>query len=186
MAVLEIEVHSDTNSGLRWEPTGETLRGSFRPARVGLESAGRLAMALPDGLPGQRVRIDDKGTAAVLEPLAADEHKRTRDTLAKLVTGDETATGERLTFAPAEKTYAAAHTPTWLAWAVRAVRGGLARVVKGTLPDAPPKDAKPRSFFSADPPDERDQTIRQLTALLMSRLTPDERKALGAQLGTGQ
>lgn len=187
MAVLEIEVHSDTNSNLRWEPTGETLRGSFRPARCRVSGAGELAMKLPDGLPGQRIRIDpDKGTAAVLEPLAGPDHKATRDALAKLVTGDEAATGERLTFAPAVKEYPAAHPGTWLGWAVRAVRSGLARVTAGKLPDKVPADCKPRAFSPPDPPDEKDQTIKALVAVLAAKLTPDERKQFAGLLGSGQ
>ncbi len=184
MPVVEIEVHSDTNANLRWEPVGETLRGSFRVSKCRNPEAGRLAMHLPDGLPGMRVRIDpEKGTAAILEPLAGPDHKTTRDTLAKLTTGDETATGERLTFAPALKEYPAAHAPTWIGWAVRAVRAGLARVVSGKLPDKVPADCKPRSFSPPEPPDEKDATIKALVAVLAAKLTPDERKQFAGLLG---
>lgn len=184
MAAVEIEIDTPTNSNLRWEPTGETIRGAFRPARCRIAGAGELAMKLPDGLPGQRVRIDpDKGTAAVFEPLSTPEHAGTRDTLARLVTADESATGERLTFAPAVREYASVHGPSWVGWAVRAVRSGMARVVSGKLPDTPPKDAKPRAFSLPDPPDERDQTIKALTALLVAKLSPDERKQFAGLLG---
>src|SRR6188472_3173032 len=128
--IVEIEVDSETNADLHFEPLAERVRGAFLPARVRQESAGKLAMALPTGLPGQRIRLDtDAKIGAVLEPLAGPAHAATRATVAKLITGDESATDARLSFAPAERTYPGVHVPTWLSYMVRAVRAGYARVV---------------------------------------------------------
>jgi len=187
MPTVEIEIDNPTNSNLRWEPTGDTLRGGFQPTRTRLSTAGELAMALPAGLPGQRVRIDpDRNTASILEPLAGPDFEGTRDTLAKLVTQDETADEGRLAFAPAERKHEAIHAPTWIGWAVRAVRSGLAKLTAGKLPDKVPADCKPRAFSPPDPPDEKDQTIKALVAVLASKLTADERKQFAGLLGTGQ
>jgi hypothetical protein len=164
--ILEIEVDGPTNSDLLFEPIGDRVRGRFQPSRVKLEAAGALAMQLPDGLPGQRLRLDTAaGRGAVIEPLAAPEHAATRATLARLVTGDAHATGDRLGFAPAVQEFPGVHVPTWLGWMLRAVRAGYARVVSGTLPDAVPADCKPRVFSSLSQPpaaDARDLLIGEL------------------------
>lgn len=176
---VEIEVDGPTNADLMFEPIQERVRGAFRPSRVRLESAGALAMQLPDGLPGQRIRLDTAadGTAhgTILEPLAGPEHAATRATLARLVTGEAHATGDRLGFAPAVREHPAAHAPTWLGWMVRAVRAGYARVVSGTLPDAVPTDCKPRVYSALSQPeaDPRDlligELMRRLEALEKAR-----------------
>ena len=180
---VEIEVDTPNNAELMFEPIQERVRGRFLPARVRQESAGKLAMSLPDGLPGCRIRLDtDSGTGTILEPLSLPQHAATRATCAKQMTGDESATEARLSFAPAERTFTGVHTPTWLAWMVKAVRGGLARVVVGKLPADPPADAKPRVFSSMSQgvqKDAKDVVIDRLTKLLMAKLTPAERKELG-------
>jgi hypothetical protein len=69
---------------------------------------------------------------------------------------------------------------------IRAVRAGYARLTMGTLPDVIPADAKPRKFSSLSQPpekDARDKTIETLTALLVSKLSPAERKELAGVLG---
>ena len=166
---IEIEVDGPANSDLLFEPIQERVRGRFQPARVRLEAAGALAMQLPDGLPGQRIRLDTDAAGAargsIIEPLAGPEHAATRATLARLVTGDAHATGDRLGFAPAVREYPAAHAPTWLGWMLRAVRAGYARVVSGKLPDAVPADCRPRVFSSLSQPqqpDARDLLIGEL------------------------
>lgn len=187
MPVIEVEIDNATNANARFEPLGQTVRGGFQAARARNPEAGQLVMHLPAGVPGQRIRVDtDKSVGTVLEPLATDDHKATRKALARLVTQDETADEGRLSFAPAVKEYPAVHTPTWVGWMVRLVRSGSAKLTAGKLPDKVPADCKPRSFSPPEQPDPKDDVIRQLTALLMGRLSADERKALGAQLGTGQ
>ncbi len=175
---VEIEVDGPTNADLLFEPVQERVRGRFQPARVGLESAGALAMRLPEGIPGQRIRLDTDPSGAargtIIEPLAGPEHAATRATLARLVTGDGSATGDRLAFAPAVREYPGAHAPTWVGWMVRAVRAGAARVVSGKLPDAVPADCKPRSYSALSQPaapDARDLLIGEL----MRRLDALER-----------
>lgn len=187
MAVVEIEVDTDTNANLFFQPLQEHVRGRFLPARVRVESAGKLAMALPDGVPGQRIRLDtDKAEATVLDPLAAPEHARTRDTLAKIVTGDESAKADRLAFAPPARITPGVHVPTWVGWMVRAVKAGYARVVSGQRPDAVPGECQPRVYSSMSQgprKDDKDGTIEKLTALLVAKLSPAERKELAGLLG---
>jgi hypothetical protein len=166
MPVIELEVDGPTNTDLMFEPIQERVRGRFLPSRVRLESAGALAMALPEGLPGQRIRIDtDKAEGTVFEPLADPGQKTTRAVLARLVTGDPGARDDRLGFAPAVRIFPGVHVPTWLGWMVRAVRAGLARVVSGTLPPDVPADCKPRVFSSlsqSGQPDAKDLLIADL------------------------
>ena len=182
--LIEIEVNSPSNADLHWEPTAERVRGAFQPSRVKQESAGKLAMALPTGLPGQRIRLDtDARVGTILEPLATPAHAATRATVAKLVTGDESATEARLSFAPPERTYPGVHVPTWLSYMVKAVRSGVARIVKGELPADPPADAKPRVFssLSRPPADAKPTSLADLLTAL-TKLTPAERKELAGIL----
>jgi hypothetical protein len=180
--LLEIEIGGDTNQDFLFSTGSEDVRvrGTFKPSRVGVPSAGALAMALPDGLPGQRVRLDtEKGVGVIVEPLNAPEHAKTRTTCAKLITGREEATEADVKF-DQERRFENVHVPSWLASMVKAVRGGHARVTAGTLPAAPPKDAKPRVFssVSAAQADTRDATIAQqgeLIKLLLAQLPADAR-----------
>src|SRR5262249_33297426 len=103
--------------------------------------------------------------------------------VAKLVTGDESATEARLSFAPPEKTYPGVHVPTWLAYMVKAARAGYARVVKGELPADLPADAKPRGFSSLSRPQNGPKAKRLADLLLgITRLSPAERKELAVAL----
>lgn len=181
--VIEIEVANDeVNSDMMFEPIQERLRGRFLPALVRQESAGKLAMKLPHGLPGQRVRLDlDKGTGEVIEPLADQSHAKTRLALAELLTGHPDG---KVQFAPASRAYSAIHVPTWLAWMVKAVRAGYAKLVKGTLPENPPADAKPRVFSSLSRPKDEPKPIGvgDIVAAI-GKLSATERKELAALLG---
>ena len=101
-------------------------------------------------------------------------------------TGDESAKADRLGFAPAVRISGGVHVPTWLGWMVRAVKAGYARVVSGSLPDAVPAECQPRVYSSMSQgprKDDKDATIEKLTALLVAKLSPAERKELAAVLG---
>lgn len=182
MAVIEIEVDNATNSDLHFVPTGTRVRGGFAAGRVRLAAAGQLALELPDGVPGQRVRIDtDAKTGAILEPLADPAAKPLRTAVAKIVTGEPDATEDRVSFAPAVKEYLNADPAKWVGWMARAVKAGYAKLTKGTLPAVNLADsARP----TRDEPDSRDKTIETLTALLLAKLSPTERKELAGLLGT--
>jgi hypothetical protein len=120
----------------------------------------------PD-VPGQRLRLDtDKGTAAVVEPLQADEHAALRSKL----------TAKAFAIPQALEEFASAHVPTWLYWMKRAVETKLARIVRGQLPDK--IDGTPRKQFlhATHVPDPRDRRIDQLLTLLLAKLSPAEKK----------
>jgi hypothetical protein len=182
--MIEIEVDTPNNADLYFEPLAERVRGAFQPARVRQASAGALAMALPAGLPGQRILLDvDKAEGAVVEPLAAPDHAATRAAVARVLTGDEGATADRVTFAPAVRVFPGVHVPTWTAHMAKAVRAGLARVVRGQLPKDPPADARPRVFSSLSrPKDEAKPASLSDLLTALSRLSPAERKELAAAL----
>jgi hypothetical protein len=187
--ILEIEIGGDVNQDYLFSTGTEDVRvrGSFRAGRVSVPTAGALAMALPDGVPGQRVRIDtEKGIGCILEPLHATEHAKTRAAVAKIIARREDAKEDAVKFDPAERRYQNAHVPSWLASMVKAVRGGHARLTAGTLPDSPPKDARPRVFssVSAAAADPRDATIADQNALiklLLAKLPAAEREKLTAK-----
>ena len=183
--ILEIEVDSPTNADYLFATGSEDVRvrGAFKPARVRVPTAGGLMMALPDGLPGQRVRLDtERGVGCVIEPLHGPDHAATRATCAKLMTRKEDATEADVKFDPAERRFDAVHVPSWVAAMCKAVRGGHARLIAGKLPDGPPADARPRVFSAVSAQtDPRDATIADQNALiriLLLKLPAAERAAL--------
>lgn len=171
---IVIEIDSASNNDHQWEPTGTRLRGRFLPGRVN-HTAGALPQELPEGIPGQQVHIDPDGKfARITDPLAAPEGAPLRAKLTELIVGK----GGQLSFGEAERRYDGIHVGQWVGWAVRAVKAGLARLISGKLPDAVPDDC-PRRTFATATTDPRDEQIRQLTALLISKLSEPEKKALG-------
>lgn len=184
--LVEIEIDGPQNEEhLFFTGTEDVrVRGGFKPSRVRTPTAGPLLMELPEGLPGQRVRLDvEKGVGFIIEPLQTPEHAQTRTACARLQTRKDDATEAALKFDPAERRFDGVHVPSWLASMVKAVRGGHARVTAGTLPASPPKDARPRVFssVSAAQSDPRDATIADQNALiklLLAKLPAADRAAL--------
>lgn len=179
--MIEVEVDTPTNGNLMFQPTLTTVRGRFMPARVASKHIGELVREFPEGVPGQRIRLDPvTGTGAILEPLADPAAAELRAAVAKRLTRDPDG---KVEYAPAKQTFADVHVPTWTLWIMRAVRAGLARVVKGTLPDIEPADGKRDFFARPTVPDAKDAVIEKLTGLLIAKLTPAERKELASILG---
>lgn len=177
---VEIEVNTPTNGNLLFQPTLTTVRGRFLPTRVASKHIGELVREFPEGLPGQRIRLDpDTATGAILEPLADPGAAELRAAVAKRLTGDRDG---KVEYAPAKVTFADVHAPTWMLWMLRAVRAGLAKVTRGTLPDVEPPDGKRDLFARPTVPDAKDAVIEKLTALLIAKLSPAERKELASIL----
>lgn len=179
--IYEIVVDNDLNADLYFEPLSERIRGGFQPGRVKDESSGKLFQALPKGIAGQRVRLDvDRSEGSVIEPLATADAE-TKRAVAKLITGDP---DKPVTFAPAVRITPNVHVGTWLGWMVRAVKSGLARETEGTLPDAVPADARPRSYSAASRTQDptRPASVPEIIAAV-GKLSPAERKELAAAFG---
>lgn len=126
------------------------------------------AREFPKGVPGQRLRLDTESrTAAVLEPLHEAQHAVTRERIEK----------KGMTIGPASEEVGNVDVPTWAYWLKRAVEGGLAKVVRGSLP---PIEGKPRKQFMTaervDPADEDRLVRRQEVAAKLAMMTPAQRK----------
>jgi hypothetical protein len=182
--MVEIEVDEATNGGLLFHPAGERVRGRFDPARVASDDIGTLVRQFPRGVPGQVIAYDPATNTGyirepLLDPANADVKAAVEKKLTALSPGQST-----VDFGTAVREYPTAHAGTWLGWMARAVRSGVARVVKGKLPESDPPDMK-RGFYTSEPKaDPRDATITQLVGLLTAKLTPAERKELAAVLGS--
>jgi hypothetical protein len=167
--VIEIEVDNAQNGQLHFLPIGRSLRGRFDPARDTEPQARLLLIDYPRGVPGQRLALDaDAGTAWLTDGLHDAEHKEAREKLKRK--------GYALPPEREELTLQKGDVPTWLYWIKRAVESGLARLVRGKLPDKIEGPVKKSFVVPERKPDQKDATIAKLTALLLAKLSPAERR----------
>jgi hypothetical protein len=169
--VIEIEPDTKNNNDLGFMPLWRSIRGRFDFNRMGEREAKLMTIKFPDPIPGQRLGIDlDAGEGYIVEPLHHPEHRKIRETLAK--DGYPGLEPERAIFPLQKEDHA-----TWLYWMKRAVDGGLAKLVRGKLPDR--IEGKPRKNFVTKPRiDPRDKMIERLTAILFAQLPPEKQKAV--------
>ncbi len=174
--MVEIVVDNGQNGDLLFHPAAERVRGAVDVSRVQLPELGTLPRDFPKGIPGQTIAFDPAtNTGSIREPLLTAEHATVRATIEKTIPGAD--------FGVAERSYPNAHAGTWLGHMRRAVEAGLAKLVKGKLPEADPPDMR-KGFYTPEPKaDPKDATITQLVALLASKLSPAERKEMAALLG---
>ena len=126
MKAVEVEVDGALNECLSFRPLpGRLVRGRYDLNRVAEPLARIKASEWPVPIPGQRLGVDAEGIGYLAEPLHAPEHAPMRE---KIV-----AAGMKLE--PELTAFEGIDVPSWLYWLRRAVEGGLARVVKGALPD---------------------------------------------------
>ncbi|MBP3957733.1 hypothetical protein J8F10_20980 [Gemmata sp. G18] len=177
--MVEIEINNERNGDLLFHPTGERVRGRFDVRAINSPEIGTLVRDLPNGVPGQVIRFDPTtGTGAIVEPLHDFQYTATRAAIEKRI-------GGAVDFDKPVKEFPNAHAGTWLGWMRRAVVAGVARVVKGKLPDSDPPDMR-RGMYYTEKADPRDTTINQLVALLTSKLSPAERKELAGGLAVAK
>lgn len=183
--MVEIVVDTGRNGDLLFHPAGERVRGTFSAVNVAAEDIGALCRDFPQGVPGQVIGFDPAtGTGYIRDPLTAPEHAGTRAVIERRL-GGLSGTPAKVDYPAAEKRFENAHAGTWLGWMARAVKSGAAKLVKGKLPDTDPADMK-RGFYHQDRIDPKDGVITQLTALLMAKLSPAERKELAGVLGAAK
>ena len=140
--VLEAEIDTPRNGNLHFNPIGRKVRGRFDYNRVAEPLARMQSSRFNGPIPGQVLGIDlESGECYVRELLHESEHSVTRAEIEKSAS-----------IAP-EKEPVKTDKPTFLYWFLRAVEGGLARVIKGTLPEK--IDGKPRLHFHGPEPTER-------------------------------
>lgn len=181
--MVEIVVDNGKNGDLLFHPAGERVRGAFSPARVASEDIGQLVRDFPDGIPGQVIAFDPAtNTGFIRDPLASAEHAQTRAAVERRL-GGLSGQPARVEYPAAERQFPNADAATWLGWMGRAVRSGLAKIVKGKVPAADPEGMR-TGFYHTARTDPKDATITQLVALLTAKLSPAERKELAGVLGT--
>jgi hypothetical protein len=174
--VIEIECDTPRNSQLHFLPIGSNVRGRFDYSRD-TEPQSRVAgIDYPEPIPGQRLGLDlDALEGYIAEPLHDKAYAKLR------------AVVERKGFSlPKEKEVfklSKADVPTWLYWMKRSVEGGDCKLLRGKLPERVEGEPQKSFITKARGPDPRDAVIARLTALLMAKLSPAERKEVEAMLG---
>lgn len=185
MNTVEVEIDGPRNQSAYFPPLDVTLRGRFDPTRIPTEGEGlgALVRAFPNGgIPGQRLVLDPAtGTGTIVEPLADPANAKVRQAIEAFHKERNIAAGG-LEFPIAARVHPGVHLPTWLGWLKRLVESGVARVVKGKLPEDDPPEMKKGFFNPPSRTDAKDEQIRQLTALLVAKLSPTERKEMAGIL----
>jgi hypothetical protein len=174
MAVVEIEVDNAQNRNLFFLPLQRPVRGRLDFGREADPEAIRLTRDFPTPIPGQRIQFDaDREEAALLEPLHGEDHRALRELIARKNYG--ALEPERQVF-PVPKD----QQPTWFYWLRRAVNAGLARVVRGALPELTAIRGKvKKSWITPERgPDRKDRMIDKLLNVLGSILPAGKRREL--------
>lgn len=161
--ILEVEIDNEKDSNLFFPPVGQPIRGRLDFMRLVRRqpNAIQLTIPFPDGVPGQRLRVDlASGACSIVEPL---HEAKWANCKAELET-------RSLPIPPATEEFPAACVPDWL-WAIqRALRDGYCRIVRGELP----KDLgveTPR-YEAKDPGEDRIDRLCNLIETLLDRLVP--------------
>lgn len=153
MTAVEIEIDGQHNECLQFRPLQRSIRGRFDMNRVGEPNAKtKGATEWPVPIPSQRLGVNPDGTGYVLEPL----HDAECEALLERIKS------KGMSVEPAVQEFEGIDVPTWLFWLKRAVESGLAKVVKGKLPDT--IDGTPRKDFINAPP--QPSNTDKLTAAL--------------------
>lgn len=149
---IEIEIDGSHNENLRFRPLQRSIRGRFDLNRVAEPMARLKSAELPLPIPGQRLGIDPDGTGFIAEPLHDDAHAPIRERAAKA----------GMTLEPAVQEFPGIDLATWYFWLAKAVESGIAKVVKGKLPEKIDGEPK-RNFLFADP---KPSPVDKLTAAI--------------------
>ena len=123
--MIEVEIGDVHNHSFWFPPISKLIRGSFDFNRHPEPLAKVEASKWPGPIPGQRLGIEPDGTGFIKEPL----HDEVNAELRKRIE----ATGVSL--APALQTFDDVDLPSWLFYIKLAVEVGVAKVVRGSLPD---------------------------------------------------
>jgi hypothetical protein len=151
--VFEIEIDGPRNERLMFPPLQRSLRGRFDVNRVLEPEARRLSNKIPTAIPGMRLSADlATGECAVIEAIHEDRPLKAR-----------LAASRPVEFAPEREVAQNAHLPTWLYWMKRAVESGVARIVRGELPQR--IEGEPQKNFYTPPAPKNDTNERLAAAL---------------------
>jgi hypothetical protein len=179
--VVEIVIDTSRNGDVLFHPAGERVRGAFQPVNVAAEDIGQLVRDFPRGIPGATIAFDPAtGTGFIRDPLTSPELTKEREAIERRA-GGLLGQPAKVEYPPAEKRFDSAHAGTWLGWMRRLVASGVAKLVRGKLPDSDPPDMK-RGFYHTPKVDPSTATINQLVALLAAQLPDAKKKELAALL----
>lgn len=159
--LLEIEIDNPQNLQLYYAPIQRRIRGGWDFMRVPEPLAKQEINKWPKAIPGQRLQLDTAtGEAAIIEPLYEPEHAATRRAIEQTGKGGK---GGKL-IPPERESLGIVDVATHLFWIKAAVTNGLARVVRGVLPEK--IDGEPqRSFLSHRQPAANDRLAAALESI---------------------
>lgn len=163
-SVLEVEVDTPKDSNLYFPPIGEAVRGRLDFLRLSRRSVNaiQLSIPFPNGVPGQRIRVDlAEKRCSISEPLHDPEWGSAKKEIEK----------RGLPIPTAEETYPGAHVPDWLHAIRRAVEAGYVRIVRGELPRDLGEETKVPEVL--DPADKKIDRLCTLVERLLDRLAPE-------------
>ena len=165
--VVEIEVDSPKNGSLVFAPIQKKVRGRYDDSRVIAEYVKRDARKYP----GQVIGLDlESGVGYIRETLHEDRYESLRIRLS-----------QQWSIPQERREYQSTDVPTWLHWMRRAVDGGLARVVKGVLPEK--IEGTPRKEWNVPKSRNRARVLEKVLAVLMANLTPEQKQSVEGLLG---
>ena len=149
---VEIEIDGSHNEALLFRPLQRSVRGRFDMMRMGEPMARVKATDWPTPIPSQRLGIDADGNGFLCEPLHDDEY----------VVLKEKIESQGMRLEPAIQEFLDIDVATWQFWLKSAVDSGLAKIVRGKLPDK--IDGKPRMNFITNDPEP--PAVDKLTAAI--------------------
>ncbi|MGH7193127.1 MAG: hypothetical protein ACREJM_06275 [Candidatus Saccharimonadales bacterium] len=161
--VLEVEVDTPKDGNLFFPPIGFPIRGRLDFMRLIKREANAVSLTIPfpDGVPGQRLRVDlGAQTCSIVEPLHEEKWAKCKAELEN----------RGLPIPPASEDFPGAHVPDWLHEIKRSFDNGHVRIVRGEMPkdlgiETPRHQAK-------DPGEQRIDRLCDLVETLLERLVP--------------
>jgi hypothetical protein len=137
---IELEIDGVNNENLHFRPMERRIRGRLDFTRVKEPMAMVESSKWPKPIPSQRFGIDAEGIGYLIEPLQDAENAVLKEKIEKQ--------GQKLE--PAMQTFENADLPTWYFWIKQAVESGIAKIVKGKLPEK--FEGTPRKNFVTNTP----------------------------------
>lgn len=126
MQALEIQIDGPLSEACFFRPLQRSIRGSFDLTKSRETNAIVEFQKWGGPIPGQTIGISAEGFGFIREPLHEPQYAAIRERIEKRL-------NKRLE--PDVQMFEQIHVPSWLHWLKAAVDAGLARIVKGKLPD---------------------------------------------------
>lgn len=169
---VEIEVQGPHNESMYFRPLLKSIRGRLDLMQVGEPMAKVKASEWPGPIPGQRLGVDAEGIGYHLEPLHQDEYLPFKEKIE--------SRGQKLQ--DEMETYENIDTNSWLFWIKRAVEDGIAKVVKGKLPEIIEGEIR-KNYVVSRPTHSTTERLanaierqNELMAALVEKLTTKDKK----------